>query len=378
MEDVRSRIESQVPGLSVEMAQLMEDLIGDLTAVPQPVEIKLFADNPAQPIAAPPAPKKISSSAPADKVVPKNFLKIHALLPSCVSPTPDLSNQHTIKILKFHPAQHRLGANPCCPAGSRLIPSTNAVAIADPKALGSDADYELDAVAPDKIAIYLRASKPPAASRLGILERAIDDLAGTDFNYAEVISVPMGRAKEMASKVSSLNSGGITAVALDGDEGSSILLRGKDDPNPAILDDLKQRIFDLRWQIPIAPSTQRLFHLNATTVVKNLTGSADGAGDKPAADNASASKSASPGGGGDSATSTASPTVSVTLTAPGAPDAAGVTQTDLPRCLRRSPAPPIPKAQTPPPSPSACRPSTTLSCTQTPTAQIGGCTKGTA
>src|SRR6202022_3499686 len=48
MEEVRSRIESQVPGLSVEMAQLMEDLIGDLTAVPQPVEIKLFADNPAQ------------------------------------------------------------------------------------------------------------------------------------------------------------------------------------------------------------------------------------------------------------------------------------------------------------------------------------------
>jgi CzcA family heavy metal efflux pump len=48
MEEVRSRIEAQVPGLSVEMAQLMEDLIGDLTAVPQPVEIKLFADNPAQ------------------------------------------------------------------------------------------------------------------------------------------------------------------------------------------------------------------------------------------------------------------------------------------------------------------------------------------
>lgn len=46
MEDIRSRVESQVPGLSVEMAQLMEDLIGDLTAVPQPVEIKLFADKP--------------------------------------------------------------------------------------------------------------------------------------------------------------------------------------------------------------------------------------------------------------------------------------------------------------------------------------------
>jgi CzcA family heavy metal efflux pump len=48
MEDVRARVEAEVPGLNVEMAQLMEDLIGDLTAVPQPVEIKLFAPNPAQ------------------------------------------------------------------------------------------------------------------------------------------------------------------------------------------------------------------------------------------------------------------------------------------------------------------------------------------
>jgi CzcA family heavy metal efflux pump len=48
MEDVRVRVEQQVPGLQVEMAQLMEDLIGDLTAVPQPVEIKLVALDPAQ------------------------------------------------------------------------------------------------------------------------------------------------------------------------------------------------------------------------------------------------------------------------------------------------------------------------------------------
>ena len=47
MDDLRGRIESTVPGLSIEMAQLMEDLIGDLTAVPQPVEIKLYADRPA-------------------------------------------------------------------------------------------------------------------------------------------------------------------------------------------------------------------------------------------------------------------------------------------------------------------------------------------
>jgi CzcA family heavy metal efflux pump len=44
MNDVRRRVEHAVPGLQIEMAQLMEDLIGDLTAVPQPIEIKIFSD----------------------------------------------------------------------------------------------------------------------------------------------------------------------------------------------------------------------------------------------------------------------------------------------------------------------------------------------
>jgi CzcA family heavy metal efflux pump len=47
MADLRRRIEAQLPGLHIETAQLMEDLVGDLTAVPQPVEVKLFgADLP--------------------------------------------------------------------------------------------------------------------------------------------------------------------------------------------------------------------------------------------------------------------------------------------------------------------------------------------
>jgi len=48
MDAVRGQIEQQVPGLEVETAQLIEDLIGDLTAVPQPIEIKLFGDNTQQ------------------------------------------------------------------------------------------------------------------------------------------------------------------------------------------------------------------------------------------------------------------------------------------------------------------------------------------
>ena len=44
MDAIRGRIENEVPGLEVEMVLLMEDLIGDLTAVPQPIEIKLYSD----------------------------------------------------------------------------------------------------------------------------------------------------------------------------------------------------------------------------------------------------------------------------------------------------------------------------------------------
>ena len=47
MDDIRTRIETQVPGVDIEMAQLMEDLIGDLTAVPQPIEIKLYSEDQA-------------------------------------------------------------------------------------------------------------------------------------------------------------------------------------------------------------------------------------------------------------------------------------------------------------------------------------------
>jgi CzcA family heavy metal efflux pump len=46
MTEVREQVERQVPGLRVETAQLMEDLIGDLTAVAQPIEVKMFGDDP--------------------------------------------------------------------------------------------------------------------------------------------------------------------------------------------------------------------------------------------------------------------------------------------------------------------------------------------
>ncbi|MBI3343787.1 MAG: efflux RND transporter permease subunit [Gammaproteobacteria bacterium] len=47
MSQIRIQVEQQVSGLNIEMAQLMEDLIGDLTAVPQPIQIKIFSDDTA-------------------------------------------------------------------------------------------------------------------------------------------------------------------------------------------------------------------------------------------------------------------------------------------------------------------------------------------
>lgn len=46
MNEMRSAIKELVPGLSIELAQLMEDAVGDLTDVPQPIEIKIFDDHP--------------------------------------------------------------------------------------------------------------------------------------------------------------------------------------------------------------------------------------------------------------------------------------------------------------------------------------------
>jgi len=45
MAEVLLKIQTNVPGVDVDIKQLMEDLIGDLTAVPQPIEVRLFGDD---------------------------------------------------------------------------------------------------------------------------------------------------------------------------------------------------------------------------------------------------------------------------------------------------------------------------------------------
>jgi CzcA family heavy metal efflux pump len=45
--DVREKVNKQYPQLDTEFIQLLQDMIGDLTSSPEPIEIKLFAENPA-------------------------------------------------------------------------------------------------------------------------------------------------------------------------------------------------------------------------------------------------------------------------------------------------------------------------------------------
>jgi multidrug efflux pump subunit AcrB len=47
MEDIRSQVAEQEPAVKTEFVQVLQDMIGDLTSEPEPIEIKLFSQNPA-------------------------------------------------------------------------------------------------------------------------------------------------------------------------------------------------------------------------------------------------------------------------------------------------------------------------------------------
>jgi len=47
MEDIREKVASQEPAVRVEFVQVLQDMIGDLTGEPEPITIKLFAQDPA-------------------------------------------------------------------------------------------------------------------------------------------------------------------------------------------------------------------------------------------------------------------------------------------------------------------------------------------
>jgi CzcA family heavy metal efflux pump len=45
VEEMRSRIQDEVPGLEIEFVQLLQDMIGDLEGNPNPIEVKIFGDD---------------------------------------------------------------------------------------------------------------------------------------------------------------------------------------------------------------------------------------------------------------------------------------------------------------------------------------------
>ena len=47
MEDVRAKVVAQEPAVRLEFVQVLQDMIGDLTSAPEPVQIKLFSQDPA-------------------------------------------------------------------------------------------------------------------------------------------------------------------------------------------------------------------------------------------------------------------------------------------------------------------------------------------
>ena len=46
MGDVRAQVESQEPAVKMEFVQVLQDMIGDLTSAPEPIQIKLFSQDP--------------------------------------------------------------------------------------------------------------------------------------------------------------------------------------------------------------------------------------------------------------------------------------------------------------------------------------------
>jgi multidrug efflux pump subunit AcrB len=48
MADVRADIKKEEPALDVDFIQVLQDMIGDLTSSPQPIEIKMFSEDPKQ------------------------------------------------------------------------------------------------------------------------------------------------------------------------------------------------------------------------------------------------------------------------------------------------------------------------------------------
>jgi hypothetical protein len=250
--------------------------------------------------AAPASPKKTPAKTPAAKppATKKFLLKIYSIPPACITPafySSSASAAPSQTAVAPPPAAPANGPAPTCHDDSQLpVPSSTSAADIV-KALASDSSYssyDFVALGSDKIAIYKKDTPPDPKKgdpRFTEIEKAIDAAAASpSLQYLRVMHVTRGFASQAAALVNALSAGSITATPLDGDN-SSILLQSKTVPGKTLLAYLDQRIAALRQPLP-TPPTQRLFHLDASAVVKNLAPSGASAPEKDSSEKDSSEK----------------------------------------------------------------------------------------
>ena len=182
-----------------------------------------------------------------------------------------------------------------CYANDLPFPATNADQVA--KELSSYSDFTFVAIPPDRIAIYYK-STVWNQQEVTRIEQDIDKLATADFRYAQAVPVPHGSAAKTLKHLNLPPDSPITAAAVGNN--CILLLSKTQTPDPVALAILSKSLPQIYWGIETTQPTQRLFHLDALSTVKKLSGasdsadkaSGDGAGDS--ANSKSAGKSSAP------------------------------------------------------------------------------------
>jgi hypothetical protein len=220
-----------------------------------------------------------------------------------------------------------------CYASTLQFPATNADQVA--KALASEPDYTFAPIGQDRIAIYYKfpQANPP---RLQAIKHDMDELAAGDFRYAKAVRVPPGSAARTLRQLNLPADSSMTATAVD--DNCILLLSKTNPPDPVTIAILSKSLPQIYWSLANAQPTQRLFHLDASAVVKKLSsqpdsadkssgdsGSSDSTGSKPPAKDKSSSKTDAASTPKSSATppSTVAQNVAVSVATGGSPAQGG-------------------------------------------------------
>jgi hypothetical protein len=236
------------------------------------------------------APTKKTPDKPPAAPKPKKYLvEIYSVPSPCITPAFYSQPANLNQPLGAATTTTNAAPDPSTCNDSQL-PVPSSISAADiVKIIASDSSYssyDFEPVGSDKIAIYKKDTPPDPKKRdpnLDAIEKAISKSAASSpsLQFLKVIHVPQGGAKQAATLVSALSAGSITASPLDGDN-SSLLLQSKTVPGKNLLAYIEQRISRLE-QFP-TPPTLRLFHLDASAVIKNLAPSGNSAADNGSSD----------------------------------------------------------------------------------------------